>query len=228
MPGFEDAHLYPLDGPDLVKARALARGHLRGGTAVLWTPDLAPAVAAAQIVKQNLQEIGLEVEIKSFPGQAYFREAAKPDAPFDIGFDAWAPDVLDPYQYINVLFGRTALVGANITHFDVPKYNALMDHAGRLSGDARYRAYGRLDVQLARDAVPMIAVSFDNDATLVSKRVGCIVLRPGSGLDLTAACLKAQTPPATSSERRGLCQRGPARAGPLGQPGISERSLQFD
>ena len=36
----------------------------------------------------------------------------------------------------------------------------------------------------------MIAVAFDNDATLVSKRVGCIVIRPGFGLDLTAACLK--------------------------------------
>ena len=174
----------------MVKARALARGHLRGGKAVLWTPDLPTPVAAAQIVKQNLHQIGLEVEIKPFPLQAYFREAAKSGAPFDIAFGAWAPDVRDPYQYINALFGRTAIIGANIAHFDEPKYNALMEHAGRLNGDERYRTYGRLDVQLARDAVPMIAVSFDNDATLVSKRVGCIVLRPGSGLDLTAACLK--------------------------------------
>lgn len=189
MPGFEDAHLYPLNGPDLAKARALAAGHVRGGKAVLWTPDLPPAVAGAQIVKQNLKEIGLEVEIKTFPGPSYFREAAKPGAPFDIGLGAWAPDVRDPYQYINVLFGRSIL-GVNISHFDMPRYNALMQHAGRLNGDERYRAYGRLDVQLARDAVPMIAVSFDNDATLVSKRVGCIVLRPGSGLDLTTACLR--------------------------------------
>src|SRR6185437_14258452 len=46
MPGFRDAHLYPLDGPDLGKARALARGHLRGGKAVLGTPDFPPALAA--------------------------------------------------------------------------------------------------------------------------------------------------------------------------------------
>jgi hypothetical protein len=41
---------------------------------------------------------------------------------------------------------------------------------------------------LMRDAAPSVPVSFFNQPTLVSKRVGCIVLRPF--LDLTAACLK--------------------------------------
>ena len=69
-----------------------------------------------------------------------------------------------------------------------------MRRTGRLNGEERYRAFGRLDVRLARDGVPMIAVAFDTDATLVSRRVGCILLRPASnglaGLDLTTACLK--------------------------------------
>src|SRR5262249_29031247 len=33
LPGYQRGHVYPLDGPDLQKARALAAGHLRGGTA---------------------------------------------------------------------------------------------------------------------------------------------------------------------------------------------------
>jgi hypothetical protein len=63
-----------------------------------------------------------------------------------------------------------------------------MREAGRVQGPQRYRRYGALDVQLAREAAPLAALSFFNEATLVSKRVGCIVLRPG--LDLTAVCLK--------------------------------------
>ncbi len=55
-------------------------------------------------------------------------------------------------------------------------------------GQKRYRTYGRLDVDLARDAAPAIAYAYDNALTLVSKRVGCIVLNPY--LDLAAACLK--------------------------------------
>jgi hypothetical protein len=52
----------------------------------------------------------------------------------------------------------------------------------------RDRAYGELDIRLARDAAPLVALSIINEATLVSKRVGCIVLRPV--LDLTAVCLR--------------------------------------
>ena len=63
-----------------------------------------------------------------------------------------------------------------------------MRRAARLQGDARFRAYGRLDVQLSRDAAPGIPIDLPREATLVSRRVGCIVLRPD--LDLTAVCLK--------------------------------------
>ena len=36
----------------------------------------------------------------------------------------------------------------------------------------------------------MAAVAFVTDAVLVSSRVGCVLVRPGFGLNLTAACLK--------------------------------------
>ena len=62
-----------------------------------------------------------------------------------------------------------------------------MRKAARLTGAARYRAYGELDVRLARDAAPSAPLGIFNQPTLVSNRVGCIVLRPM--LDLTAACI---------------------------------------
>jgi hypothetical protein len=64
-----------------------------------------------------------------------------------------------------------------------------MLRAARLpQGRDRDSAYAALDVRLARDAAPLAAVDVLNEPTLVSKRVGCIVLRPV--LDLTAVCLK--------------------------------------
>ena len=57
-----------------------------------------------------------------------------------------------------------------------------------MRGSARYATYGELDVRLARDGAPSAPISIFAEPTLVSKRVGCIVLRPA--LDLTAACLK--------------------------------------
>jgi peptide/nickel transport system substrate-binding protein len=188
MPGFQDAHIYPLAGPDLPKARALARGHTRGGRAVLGTFNVPPQLAAAQVVKRNLEKIGLEVRVKGLPPQAFFREAAAPDAPFDIALIMWAADYVDPYDFENVLLDSRFMGSTNISHFDSPTYDALLRRAALLQGDARYRAYGRIDVRLARDAVPMVAVANGNWPTLISKRVGCVVFRPV--LDLAAACLK--------------------------------------
>jgi len=52
----------------------------------------------------------------------------------------------------------------------------------------RLRAYGRLDVDLVRDVAPVVPLTYISEPTLVSKHVGCILLRPA--LDLVAACLK--------------------------------------
>lgn len=191
LPEFRDARIYPLQRPDLRKARALARGHTRSGKAVLYTFDLPPFIAAGQIIKRNLATIGLDVEVKGIPPPAYFqRLIGNPTEPWDIAFADWAPDHLDPYTYLNALLDGQFIRGVNLSHFDSPKYNRLLRRTARLQGTARYRAYGALDVQLARDAAPMVAVGYLNEATLVSKRVDrrCIVLRPT--LVLNAVCLK--------------------------------------
>ena len=67
-------------------------------------------------------------------------------------------------------------------------YDARVRRAARLHGDARLQAYARLDVQLSREAAPGVPSDLPREATLVSRRVGCLVLRPE--LDLTAVCLK--------------------------------------
>ena len=188
MAGFRDAKLYPLDRPDLRKARALARGSTRSGKAILWTFDFPDNLAKAQIVRRNLRAIGLDVEVKGLPPPAFFSRISRPDAAFDIARVDWLPDYIDPFQFTNVLFDSQFLGLSNIAHFSSRKYDVLMRRAARLQGNARYRAFGNLDVTLARDAAPIVPFGYEREATLISKRVGCIILRPQ--LDLTAVCLK--------------------------------------
>jgi hypothetical protein len=103
----------------------------------------------------------------------------------------FSPDYWDPYAVLNVLFdGR--MIGtpysSDLGYFDSPKYNTLLDADSRLTGSARYRAYGKLDADLVRNAAPMVAYESDSALSFVSKRVGCIVLNPY--LDLASACLR--------------------------------------
>ncbi len=189
-PSFRDERIYPLKGPDLHRARALAAGRTRSGKAVLYTPNLPLPVATAQIVRENLKAIGLEARIQQFPPQTHFAKLATPGEPFDIGYVGWFGNV-EP-SFLHFLFdGRTiadAPYFGNWSYFNSPRYNALLDRASRLNGELRYRAYGDLDVQLSRDAAPAIPFAALNAVTFVSANVGCILLKPD--LDLTAVCLK--------------------------------------
>ena len=81
--GYKNERIYPLKGPDLGRAKALAKGHTRGGKAVLYTIDVPNELARAQILKQNLRAIGLELEVKAIPFSAYFDQLFAPGAPWD-------------------------------------------------------------------------------------------------------------------------------------------------
>jgi peptide/nickel transport system substrate-binding protein len=193
MPGFKDADVYPLERPDLQRARALANGNLRGGKAVLYVNSSPIPMAIGQLVRQQLAEIGLEVEVRGIPlhsaSAAYFKKLATPGEPWDIAFGLWSPSYIDPYAYINLLLDRRFVGGTNFARFVSNPYDRQMRQAARLpQGSDRNSAYAALDVRLARGPAPLAAVDVLNEPTLVSKRVGCIVLRPV--LDLTAACLK--------------------------------------
>jgi ABC-type transport system substrate-binding protein len=189
LPGFRDAKIYPLGGPDLEKARALARDHLRSGKATLYVADLPLTLALGQVLKKNLAEIGLEVEVKGIPQPAYDVRINTPGEPFDIAFFVTpSVDFYDPYAFLNLYFESRFIGRTNSSSLRSTTYDRRLRAASRLRGNERLRTYGRLDADLVRDVAPVVPLAYTSEPTLVSKRVGCIVLRPA--LDRAAACLK--------------------------------------
>jgi len=189
--GFRNDRIYPLKAPNLRKASLLAKGRTRGGKAVLYVPDTPVTQAQAQILQYDLAKIGLKVDIEAFPAPVLFEKLATPGEPFDIGWIGWGGEPGDPGLMLSPLFdGRT--IGQqgfqDYSYFDSAKYNRRLDHASTLIGQARYQAYGELDVQLSRDAAPAIPYAYDRTMNLVSQLTGCVVLNPN--LDLAAVCLK--------------------------------------
>jgi peptide/nickel transport system substrate-binding protein len=188
---YRNERIYPLQGSDLRKARALAKGNLRGGKAILYTRSSTVDVAQAQVLRANLAAIGLDVQIETFPGQLIFDKLASGQDDFDIGRIAWG-NVNGPVEptLLGIFDGRT--IGkpgnTNWSYYNSPEFNRRLDSAGRLSGGDRYKAYGDLDVWVSRNEAPAIPVAFLNSITFVSARTGCVVLNPY--LDLTAVCIK--------------------------------------
>ena len=192
VPGFKDANIYPARA-NLTKARSLAHGNLRSAKAVLYVPDFPLPLEAAQLAKQQLAEIGLEVEVKPVPihiaTAAYLERLTARGEPWDLALVLWTPSIPDPHAYINLLLQTQLGGGATLTRFRSSRYEREMRRAAGLERRSeRLRAFGELDVVLARDAAPLAALNVANEVTLVSNRVGCIVLRPV--LDLAVACLE--------------------------------------
>jgi ABC-type transport system substrate-binding protein len=190
MPGHVKARIYPLTGPDLAKARVLANGNRRSGKAVLYTLDNPVDLAQAEILKRNLATIGIDLEIQRFPIALLFQKLATPGEPFDIGrvnFDGFVDAGVLGFLFDGRTIGQPNFV--NWSYFDSPTFNRKLDRAANLPlGAERDRAYGQIDVELSRDAAPAIPYGVPNAFTLVSSRVGCVVVNPA--LDFTAVCLK--------------------------------------
>ena len=185
LPGFEDAAIYPLGGPDLASARRLAGGRRR--QAVLYTCNLPGCTRHGQILKSNLRAIGIDLTVREFVLGEMFERIADPSEPFDIAYWNWFLDYADPFGYINAQFARE---GARPGLFEDPAFEQRMTDAAGLSGEARLRAYAKLDRDLAATAAPAAAFATGTISYFLSARMGCQVLHPIFGLDLAALCIK--------------------------------------
>jgi ABC-type transport system substrate-binding protein len=183
--GSSNAAIYPTR-PDLTRARALARGNTRGGEARLYTGNRGPSVQIAQIVQANLAQIGIKVEIL-LTSPAFWWPGVRGE-PYDILLASWRADYFDPNDYLFLLDGRTIRPASNtnVSYFNSPEYNRKLARAASLTGQARYKAFGALDVDLARNAAPLASYAVDNDRRYFSARVRRFFSHPVYGLDLAA------------------------------------------
>jgi YVTN family beta-propeller protein len=182
VPAFRDVSVYPTT-PDLATARTLERG--RGGTAVLDTCNASPCPEQAQIVKNNLAAIGLQVQINKLSSTKLSEVEAQTNPPFDLAPIGWRPDYLDPAGVLNPLLADASWAPPFID----PTYQRRLATADKLSGPARYLNYGTLDLDLARNAAPLVAYDNLSSRDFFSARIGCQTAGV-YGIDLAALCLR--------------------------------------
>jgi oligopeptide transport system substrate-binding protein len=189
MPGSRNAALYPVQ-PDVRRAQALAKNNLRSGRAVFYRCSSAACTNSALILRENLREIGLELDIRVFP-PAGDRTGTRGE-PFDMSQESWTAPYLDPQSFMLLFDGRTlrARDNTNRSYFDSARYDRRIAQATTMSGQARYRAFGALDVDLMRNAAPIAAFMHDNARRYFSARVRNVFEHPVYGLDLPAIAVE--------------------------------------
>jgi ABC-type oligopeptide transport system substrate-binding subunit len=176
MPGFKEAKIYRLEGPNYTKAKQLAEGNTGDGKAVMYTFNVAQGPPIAQSVQFNLRQIGVDVEIRQFDRVVQHEKAATRGEPFDLTLEGWLMDYPDPANFINVLLdGRRVQAdnNVNVSYFNNAAMNRAMDRAYGLAGNARLNAYGDLDINLMKNFSPVAPYISTNARILLSTKTGC-------------------------------------------------------
>ena len=130
----------------------------------------------AQIMRYNLEQAGFKVKEEIVPtSQLFSRSGDKKNGNYDIIRLGWQADYADPVNFINILLDGRQIPDSgssnNASFTNDPKFNKLMDQAATLSGDARYAAFGNLDIQMMKQVAPWAPLTNANNRFLVSARV---------------------------------------------------------
>jgi ABC-type oligopeptide transport system substrate-binding subunit len=182
-----DVSIYPLRGADPATARKwLARAGTKPAKLVLYASPGRIGAAAAQVFAFDLQQIGIEVDVKYFDTVSLNQKVRTRGEPFDVVLYGFGPDYLDGAGFLVPLLSGNV----NLSYFDDAKTNARIAAAGRLTGEARRRAWAKLDVDLMRTNPPWAPFIHTNGRNFVSRSFGCYVAHPVYGVDLAAACKK--------------------------------------
>lgn len=186
--GLRTGHVYPLDGPNLAKAkRLIGRGRHR---AVLYScgPPVNVTPGPEQIIRANLARIGIDVQIKRslgcLNGPDTKRRAAADMALVSVG-DDWG----DPLRTIKTALGRSpeAMRG----YWNDPVLRRRLELAESLRGEARIRAFAKLEETLVRDAAPFAPYGFFTSPEYFSPQVGCRIFQATYHfVDLGALCVR--------------------------------------
>lgn len=177
FPGYVPANIYPFRS-DLRRARALLAGQSKGRGLTLYTRNYEPFLSQAQLVEKALRSLDFRVTTRAFPRDVIREKLLDPSEPWDVAFaGAFGADIADPYALLQPIHDPAL----------PSKYRRAVERASHLLGRTRYRAFGKLDVAIAREVALTVPYASPTNVYFVSSRVGCKRFRPE--LDIRSVCL---------------------------------------
>ena len=178
-PGFERTSIYPLGGrhshrPPPGGRTPPHRRHLQlRHRARLLLPAAGAADQALAGVDRDTRA-SADVSVPVMVARTF-----RKGEPWDIALLDWGADFADPSSFLDLLAPSVS-----------ERWQTKIDEANRLSPPARYPAFGKLAVELARDAAPWVSYANGTARDFFSARMGCQVFQPVYGMDLGALCTR--------------------------------------
>jgi ABC-type oligopeptide transport system substrate-binding subunit len=182
--GVYNQHLYPIAGADPSKAKSVSGG--KCGSVNLWYATGPVGTPQAGILKYNLQQMGCNVTTRSFQGYAIYTAAGVKGNDMDAMFAGWYQDYADGYDFFHILLdGRTiqASNNNNLAYFNNATVNKRIDAANALTGPARAKAWGKLDIYTMSHFAPWAPIDNRSIRDYIGPRVAGYLFMPAWGAE---------------------------------------------
>jgi peptide/nickel transport system substrate-binding protein len=172
MPGFHQWKLYPTGKPQVASARKLRPKRCN----IVFYASTSPiSIAITQIIKSDLNKIGISSNIKTFPFAVRIAKEGHRGEPFDLDLQAWGADYPDPVDFIDILLNGNNIQAENNNnnaYFNNKTYNRKMEVAGRISNlPKRYAAWALIDRDVMKNQAPLAPLFFRTVREFTSARL---------------------------------------------------------
>jgi len=189
--GYWGAKIFPTKGADPAKGKSLDP---TCGNVNLWGGNTTFAQTQEGIVRYNLEQMGCKVTVKQFGGFAIYTAAGTKGADFDVMFSGWNADYPDPYDFFGILLDGRNIHAANNNNYSYTNdatLNKKIDVANALTGSARAKAFGQLDIWTSTKVAPWVAIDNRAARQFLGPNVAGYVFQPAfASMDLGTLYLK--------------------------------------
>jgi peptide/nickel transport system substrate-binding protein len=189
--GYWGQKIYATAGANPVKAKQLLP---HCGDVTLWGSNSITGTQQVGIARYNLSQIGCNVTVKQMGALAVTTAAGIKGADYDLVFGAWNADYADAYDFFGTLLDGRTIRNANnndLAYLNDATLNRKIDEAEALTGDARAKAFGRLDVYTTTKLAPWVPIDNRNQRDFIGPDVGGYVFQPVfATMDLGSLYLK--------------------------------------
>jgi ABC-type transport system substrate-binding protein len=175
MPGFHNWRKeigYPTGRPNVAAAKKLKP---KKCNIVFYASTSPISVAITQIIKSDLNKIGISSNIKLFPFAVRIAKEGHRGEPFDLDLQAWGADYPDPVDFIDILLNGNNIAAENNNnnaYFNNKTFNNKMELAGRISNlSKRYAAWAAIDRDVMKNQAPLAPLFFRTVREFTSSRV---------------------------------------------------------
>jgi ABC-type transport system substrate-binding protein len=176
MPGHDPSIGEAPHDPEKAKQLLEEAGYPDGFEATFWSDNSPDSVKAAQVIQQDLAEVGVDAEIRSASFEEYLSSTSSGRT--DAGMAGWFADFPDPSTFLNVLFDSAQIPANNLAKYSNPEVDEKLARARYVQdAEERLTLYREIQKQILADH-PWVPIFYHVNYYFVSPRVGGYVIHP--------------------------------------------------